>query len=327
MLAPDLLNTDLARVVPLMAAPAFFALFGLAALGAPLLALICRTGAEALRVQHLEVYARRLLRMAVSVSVLSGLVAAAALALALVRVTWAWDWIRSDPTAPGLWFVCALGYLVALLLARVTAPPRYQRSDSPLLKAFLLTLLSVALAWLSLAVLGDFATQAKAVLQAPGEGALSVAALNPPRLALPTLRLMASVLATLLLAVTCASALSMEYLMLRRDHDPFGRDAFAQALRLGARSALRSGILVAAAYPMTWMHLTDMLEGRPEAQAIKALLALSLAALLLGCLLWAMVSRSQRPHNAGPAMHMGLLSLWASLTLLFSAALLYFYAG
>lgn len=322
-----LLNTDIARVAPLMAAPAFFTLLALAALGAPMLALICRTGAEALRTQHLEVYARRLLRMAVSLAVLSGVVLAGALGLALARLPWAWDWVRSDPTAPALLALCAAAYVASLAAARASAPARYQRGDSPVLKAFVLALLSLVLAWLTLSVLGDFAQQARAVLLAPSEDSLTIAALAPPRLEPPGLHLAAAVLATMLLAVTCASAVSMEYLMLRRDHDPFGREAFAQALRLGARSSLRSGILVAATYPMTWMHLTTLLEGRPEAQAIKVLLAFSLGSLILACLLWAALSRSQRPHNSGPAMHGSLLCLWTCLALLLSAALLYFYAG
>lgn len=325
MLDSGLMTADIARMTPLMAAPAFFALFGLAALGAPLLALICRLGAEVLRTQYLEVYARRLLRMGVSVSVFSGLVAVGAFSLVFLRAGWAWDWVRSEPAAPALWLSCAVGYLLALILARVTAPPRYQRSDSPLLKAFLLSLLALALTWLSLSLAGDFAIQAKGVLAASPDEGLAVVALHPARITAPSLHMVASVAATLLLAVTCASAMSCGYLVLRRDHDPFGRDAFAQALRLGARTALRSGILVAAAYPMTWMHLTDLLEGRPEAQTIKALLASSLALLLAACGLWAVLSRSQRP-GGGVALHGGMFSLWMSLTLLFSAALLYFYA-
>lgn len=325
MFDPELVTADIARMIPFMAPPAFFALFGLAALGAPLLALICRLGSELLRIQYLEVYARRLLRMGVSASVLSGLVALACFALVFLRTGWAWDWIRSEPAAPVLWLSCAVGYMLALLLARVTAPPRYQRSDSPLLKTFVLTLLSVALTWLSLSVAADFALQAKAVLTATQDADMALAPLHPAQLVSPSLHMVASVGATLLLALTCASALSCGYLVLRRDHDPFGRDAYAQALRLGARCALRCGILVAAAYPMTWMHLTDLLEGRPEAQAIKALLAISLGLLLLACVLWAMLSRSQRP-GGGLALNGGLLLLWLSLTLLFSAALLYFYA-
>ncbi len=325
MFDSGLMTADIVRMAPLMAAPAFFALFGLAALGAPLLALVCRLGAEILRTQYLEVYARRLLRMGVSASVLSGLVALGSFALVFLRTDWAWDWARSEPAAPGLWLACAVGYMLALLLARVTAPPRYQRSDSPLLKTFVLAVLAVLLTWLSLSVAGDFALQAKAVLSAPVEGDMAVVLLQSARLSAPSLHMAASVGATLLLALTCASAMSCGYLVLRRDHDPFGRDAYAQALRLGARSALRCGILVAAAYPMTWMNLTDLLEGRPEAQAIKALLAFSLASLLAACGLWAVLSRSQRP-GGGLALNGGLLLLWLSLTLLFSAALLYFYA-
>lgn len=319
------MTADLARMVPFMAAPAFFALFGLAALGAPMLAFICRFGSELLRIQYLEVYARRLLRMGVSAAVLSGVVTLATFTLVFVRSEWAWDWARTEPAAPALWLACAVGYMLALLLARVTAPPRYQRSDSPLLKTFILMLLALALTWLSLSVAGDFALQAKAVLNAPEDSGLAVAQLHAASVTMPSLHMVASIGATLLLALTCAAAMSCCYLVLRRDHDPFGRDAYAQALHLGARSALRSGILVAAAYPMTWMHLTDLLEGRPEAQTIKALLAFSLAFLIGACALWAVLSRSQRP-GGGVALNGGMLFLWLSLTLLFSAALLYFYA-
>lgn len=317
---------DLVRIVPFVTAPAFFALCGLAALGAPILASVCLIAAEARRTQHPGAYARRVLRMAASMAVLTLFVIGAVVATASWRTPWVVDWLRASPLLPGTVAALMVAYAAALLLHRAGTPPRHQLSQTPIIKTLLLAVLSLIVLWLALGLMRDLVAQALAVLSATPEGSVAVVPLVHPALEYPTPHFLSAVAATMLLAVTSASALSMEYLLLRHDHEPFGRDAFAQILLLASRCSLRSGLLVAAAYPMTWSQLTNLLGEMPEAGAIKLLLTVSAGALLLACTLWAIISRSLRPHSRSGVIHCATLLLWLCLTCLLSAALVYTYA-
>jgi hypothetical protein len=319
-------NADLLRIVPFLTAPAFFALFGLAALGAPFVASICLIAAEIRRTLHPAAYARRVLRMAASMAVLSFLLTLAVTITAIWRTPWLQEWLRTSPQIPGALLVLMAVYAFSLILHRAGTPARHQMSQAPIIKTLLLAVFSIVVVWLSLSLVRDLVQQALEIISAPSGANVAIVSLIVPTLQMPTQHFLSAVAATILLAVTCSSGLSLEYLLLRRDHEPFGRDAFAHALLLGARCSLRSGLLVAAAYPMTWSQLTNLLGTMAEANAIKLLLTASASALLFACVCWAILSRSARPHDRAGLIHAATVFLWACLTCLLSAALIYSYA-
>ncbi len=321
---------ELLHIAAALAAPAFFLFFGLAALGSPLLAVICLTVGQLRGTQHPEAYARRLLRMALTCALPACLLLAGATGLALYRVPWLRDWLQAAPLVPALLAVVITAYCVSLLVWRVSRVAYRVRPDSPLPQAGALAVLAVAILWLALSLLRDLAAQAQAVLGAisvGGEGGIALAPLLKPDLSSTAPLLWAAVLACSLASAMCAGAWSLEYLLLRRDHEPFGRDAFAHAMRLAARSALRSGLLALSFLPALWNHLTD-LPGQPaDAQAVKALLISCGATIFLACSVWALLARSNRPCSRPALVHGALGLVWLGLTAALCAGLLHFYAG
>ncbi|MBA4358633.1 MAG: hypothetical protein C0405_13010 [Desulfovibrio sp.] len=115
--------------------------------------------------------------------------------------------------------------------------------------------------------------------------------------------------------------------MLRRDHEPFGREAFAHAMRLAARSALRSGLLSLSFLPVLWDQLTNLPGAPGDAQTVEALLLGCGGCVLLACATWIMLARSSRPCSRPVLVHGSLALVWLGLTLALCAALLHFYAG
>ncbi|MHC1701576.1 MAG: hypothetical protein AB9900_11485 [Humidesulfovibrio sp.] len=318
---------ELLRIPAALAAPAFFLFFGLAALGAPVLAAICLTVGQVRGTQHPEAYARRLLRMALTCALLACVVFAAATALALYRLPWLRDWLLAAPLAPALLALGIAAYCVSLLVLRMSRGAYQARPVNSLPPATALSVLAAFILWLALSLLRDLAAQARAVLGATAEGGISLAQLMPPDLSSTAPLLWAAVLASALAAVMCAGAWSLEYLLLRRDREPFGRDAFAHAMRLAARSSLRSGLLALSFLPALWGRLTDLPGAPAEAQAVMVLLISCGVCILAACALWITLARSKRPCSSPAQVHGALALVWLGLTLALSAALLHFYAG
>jgi hypothetical protein len=320
---------SLAELLPIVGAlsgPAFFLVFTLAALGAPLLAL-CSLLASALRsTAHPEAYARRLLRMALTCAAPSLLIIAAAAALAAYRTPWLADWVIAAPLGPGLLTVGALAFCASLATMRLSRPsPRHGRQNSLLGQAFILTLLAAAILWLALALGISLQDQAQAVLRAPRDGGIGVAPLITPDVtALPNL--WTALAASIALSAAAAGAISLEYLLLLRDREPFGRDALAHMLRLAARCTLRSTLLAAAFLPVLWMRLPAMPALTDGEIAAKALIGVCACACVLLCLFSGIVARSARPWSRSLSIHSAVIALWGGLTALLSIALLCHYA-
>jgi len=318
---------ELLRLPAALAAPAFFLFFGLAALGAPLLAAICLTVGQVHGTQHPEAYARRLLRMALTCAVLTSLVLACAIGLAMYRLPWLRDWLLAAPLVPALLALAVAAYCVSLTVLRLSPGSYRVQPAPPLLPAVVLSIVAVCILWLSLSLLRDLAAQVLAVLGAASEDGIALAPLLPPDLSSTGPLLWAAVLASTLAAAMCAGAWSLEYLLLRRDREPFGREAFAHALRLAARASLRSGLLALSFVPVLWSRLTALPGSPADAQAVKVLLGACCACILAACALWVMLARSKRPHSSPALVHGSLTLVWLGLTATLSAALLHFYAG
>lgn len=322
-----MLVSELLTICAALAAPAFFLFFGLAALGSPLLAVICLIAGQMRGTQHPEAYARRLLHMALLCALPMCLLLFAASGLILYRVPWLLDWLWAAQLPWALLALALLAYCVSLVVWRSSRSTRRARTDSPLAQALSLAALAMAVLWLMLSLLRDLTAQVQAVLSATPEGGLAVVPLLKPDLLSTTPLLWAAVLAAALACAMCAGAWSLEYLMLRRDREPFGREAFAHAMRLASRSSLRAGLLSLSFLPVLWDQLTNLPRTPADAQTVKVLLLGCGAGIFLACIAWLLLARSSRPRSRPMLVHGSLALVWLSLTLALSAALLRFYAG
>ncbi len=318
---------ELLRITAALAAPAFFLFFGLAALGAPLLAAICLTVGQVRGTQHPEAYARRLLRMALTCALLTCAVLAAIIGLALYRLPWLRDWLLAAPLVPALLAVAIAAFCVSLAVLRLSRGTYRSLPLNSLPPAAALSILSVVILWLTLSLLRDLAAQAQAVLGATSQGGITLAPLIQSVLSSTAPLLFAAVLASALASAMCAGAWSLEYLLLRRDREPFGRDAFAHAMRLAARSSLRSGLLALSFMPALWGRLTNLPNAPEDSLAVRTLLIACGVCILGACALWVTLARSKRPCSSPGLLHCSLTLVWLGLTAALSAALLRFYAG
>lgn len=315
---------DLLRLAGALAAPAFFLLVALAALGAPPAALICLLVGQARRTQHPEVYGRRLLRMALTCALPSLALLAACVVLGLMRVSWLADWLLATPLPPGLAALAALAYCAALAVHRASRPKyRHGREQGRITQATSLALLALACLWLGLLLAHGLGAQMQAVLAAPSEGGVSVAALLRPELDALTPLFWTIFLAAVPLAMACAGTVSLEYLLLLRDREPFGRDAFVQTLKLAARMSLRATLVAAAFLPALWSRIAAL---PSDAEPAQVLLFGCGSALLLACALWILLARSHRPCSRPLVIHLSVLLVWLALMLLLAAGLLCLYA-
>ncbi len=234
--------------------------------------------------------------------------------------------------------VAVLAFFASLLTVRLSRPSaRHARQNSPIGQAFVLSLVSLTILWLALVLGNGLLEQGKAVQLASAEMLSTGQAGGEPNLAVaPLLKLDATTLPSVLwlaltalvpLAITCAGTLSLEHLLLRRDREPFGREALTQMLRIAARSSLRSALLAAAFLPVLWTHLPEM-PALPEGLlAAKLLLALAGGCALLLMFCAGYLARSGRPWAHGMAAHATVLAAWVCLTFLLCVALFCFYGA
>lgn len=317
---------ELFSIAGALAAPAFFLAFGLAAVGAPLLALVCLAAGQLQTTQYIEAYSRRLLRMALTAALPALLALATVCAVGAAKAPWLVDWARAAPLGPGLMAVAIAAYLALLATQRRTGrPSRRARQGSPLLQTLILSILALGILLLLLALADALLGQARAVLHAPGEPLTVAPLVSPDVSALPPL-LWTALAAMVPLSMACASVLSLEYLLLLRDREPFGREALSQMLRIAGRSTLRTCLLSVAFLPVLWTRLPEM-PGQPEADVFaRGLLGLSGACALLACLCAGMVIRAGRPWSKAGPVHLAAVLLWMGLTALLGVAVLSFYA-
>jgi len=320
--------TELLPIAGALTAPAFFLLFALAALGSPLLALACLLSGQLCSTQYIEAYARRLLRMALTATVPALLAVVMVCPLLVYKASWVLDWFWASPVVPGLFTVCTLAFFASLLTMRLsTASPKHERQSGPIFQAFTLAALAVIILWLALVLAHGILVQAKAVLQTPVSEGLGVAPLIAPNASTPPSLLWTALAALVPLSTACAGVLSLEYLLLLRDREPFGREALTQMLRVAARCSLRSILLAAAFLPVLWMHLPEM-SALPEwLLTVRAMLGFAAGLIFLMFLCTGYLARCGRPWSHLFAIHLSAFAAWLCLTAQLSIVLLCFYGA
>lgn len=115
------------------------------------------------------------------------------------------------------------------------------------------------------------------------------------------------------LALACAGALALIWLVLRRRRDDYGRDYYVYAARACARWAAWTALGCAAAYGamagLVWTPMT----GTQYAEPFMVFSGAGAGLTLLGCLCWLFIARSAAPMRHKPAMFLGVALLWLGM--------------
>jgi len=319
---------DLLPIAGALSAPAFFLIFALAALGSPMLALVCLTAGKLRSTAIPEAYASRLTRMALTCALPALIIFLTGGGLAAYKAPWLADWLRAEPLGPGLFAVVVLAFCASLATMRLSRPSaRHGRQNNKLWQTFIICALAFVILILSLTFGATTLEQARAVLHTPMPEGIGVVPLVPLDLTNLPANVWTSLAALCALCMATAGAVSLEYLLFLRDREPFGRDALANVLRLAARCVLRSALLAGAFLPALWTHLPDMPLLSGGMLAAKVLLGITAFCCVMLCLCSGLVAHSTRPWSNTLCIHGALASIWLGLTACLSIVLVCFYAA
>jgi hypothetical protein len=121
---------------------------------------------------------------------------------------------------------------------------------------------------------------------------------------------------SLALAVGAAGALSLVYLLLRRNRDDYGRDYYTFALQLAAGWALFPTLAALALQAWPLLVAWRLTPATLLDQANIILWAAATGLLLAGCGLWLVLRRSPAPLRRKGTVVLSLILYWAALTCL-----------
>ncbi len=293
-------------------APAFFDVLGLAALGAPLLAFAAEAMGRAQRKAFLEKFAQHLTVMGFGLLLLALAVTAAGAGLATVRFPEIMERLHA-PGSPLFPFYGAMG---AVLLLHGLYRFGWGLPKGPhLALGALAGLASLTAVWLSLPALRGFAAllspetaTASGLLPAPGS---------------PFWPCLAQYAA---LAPALAGAMSLLFLLHRRDRDNYGRDYYAFSMRLAARWAALWVLPALAVQPWLLFSLEPGLRDLVLASPTALLWGLAALLMLLCAGTWWTVARSGSPMRLKGLMLGAALAAWLFHALLLALAAELFFA-
>lgn len=292
-------------ILSTVAAPAFFDVLGLAALGAPLIATVCEIQARVQRKAFLDKFAQHISVMGFAFLLLVLVVVGLGAALAAFRFQelFARVHVAGSP----------LFALYVVLAVTVVVHGLYRSTwrlgkQAHVALGCLACLCSLASVHVTLAALRGFAP----LLSWP-EKSLTMTRLLFPG---PGSPLWPSLVQYAALAVSYAGALGLLFLLHRRDRDNYGRDYYAFAMRLAASWAALAILPALAAQPWVLAVLEPALRGLVLTSSVALLWGGAAALMALCAFLWWTVSRSGSPLRLKGVMAGAGIAVWLFHTLL-----------
>ena len=292
-----------------MAAPTFFAMLFLAAMGAAVWAGLAHLAGTAKSRVFSELMARQLVGLAWPHLVLT--LAAGAF--------WVWSMGAQVPWLPGrflsgpmLFALIAVSATLLLCLAAQAAWGTLQ-PNRPLRLVVCLAAALAALAGIYLALAG--LKDVTAALLGGGTHDLPAMRLylpGPSALFWPALAGLAA------LALTDGGGLGLVWMTIRRNKDDFGRDYYNFALPRTARSGLLGGVIFLACQGWLLAALPPELRTLVLSGQLGLFWGAGLACVLLACLCWLLVARSATPLRLKGAGFIALVLLWPGHLLVFT---------
>ena len=281
-----------------MAAPAFFGLLGLAALGSPLVALLGEIAANTKKRVFYDKYGQQTAAMGLSLLIVTIAVYVVGGFLAVNRRPQLMD--SFHPMTPES--MIAMGALATFVLfAAVQALTWKKLRTSKGLHISIGVVAALASAiWIALTI------PAKLQLSLPGAQTANLAMAESLALPLTVMHVF--------LLVSAAAGLSLAFLVLRRNKDDFGRDYYTFSLNLAARWAAIS--MIAALLCHGWLLAVLPDAARTLTMNTPLLFVwIGAAALALTCIgVWAALARSKAPLQLKGLAFAALVFLWLAHT-------------
>ncbi|MEZ7198752.1 hypothetical protein [Pseudodesulfovibrio karagichevae] len=283
-------------LIAYMLAPAFFSLLGMAALGSPAIAVLGEISAKTRKKVFFDKYGQQTAAMGLILTVALILICGASFGLAMVKFPKLFE-AYFTPGSPFFQGSVAIGvFLVAGLLYFTTW--KKLRNAKPAHIALGLVATFAALSGLAMIV------PAKLLFNFSLNGSTGDALTNTAILAQPMSAMYA------LLVLSAAAAMSLGYLILRRNKDDFGRDYYGFALRMAARWALLP--MIGFLGCQFWLYsrlpadIQALVLGTPLAYVWTALICIG----AICCFIWLFLSRKESPMRLKGLAVLSLALFW-----------------
>lgn len=269
------------KIIGLMLAPAFFSLLGMAGIGSPAIAVLGEISAKTKKKVFFDKYGQQTGAMGLILLILLIAIYGATIGLGMSRYP---QLIQANLTPSSPFFLGTIGMGVFALFGLVYFLTwKKMRNAKPL--HIILGLIS------ALAGLGAVA------IVTPAKLTFNMAQGSPSQEALAQIGAMALPMSVMyaLLVLSAAAALSLVYLVIRRNKDDFGRDYYNFSLRLAARWATLPMVAFLGCQGWLFATLTEKIKtlvlGTPLAYIWGGLTILGVACALI----WIIIARSESP--------------------------------
>ncbi|KAB1440369.1 hypothetical protein [Pseudodesulfovibrio senegalensis] len=293
--------TESLTLVAQMAAPAFFDLMGLAALGAAFVATLNQLAAQNSSKAFYDKYAQQTAIMGLGLLGISMAAVAIAGTVAINRMPWLGQWL-SDTSSPFMPFYASVGLGIILYIPYALLWKRFRKHKMLHTMLGAITsgslLAGLALFVAALYIFGITTTGASSTFEV-AELPLHSGSFFWPLTVQYTL-----------FAISAAAGLSLVYLVLRRNKDDFGRDYYKFSLPLAARWALGAMLLEMASQAWLFALLSPEARTLVLQTGMGALWGGLLGFSLICCLLWLLLARSAHPMRMKWLAFVGALLLW-----------------
>ena len=296
-------------------APAFFDVLGLAALGAPALAVAAEIQGRAQRKAFLDKFAQHVSVMGFGLLLLVLVVGGGGAVLAGMRFQEIMSRLHA-PGSPLYAFYAAMG--LALLTHGLYRCTWKIAKGAHCGLGVLAALSSLAAIHASLPGLRGFAP----LLSAEGRDMRLAALLFPG----PGSPLWPCLMQYAALSLALAGGLALLFLLHRRDRDNYGRDYYAFSMRRAASWAAWSLVPALAVQPWILFSLEPELRALVLVSPVVMLWALALVVMLACLLLWMAVARSGSPMRLKGLMVVAGCGIWVFHSLLLAVAVNLFFS-
>ena len=283
-------------LIAYMLAPAFFSLLGMAALGSPAIAVLGEISAKTRKKVFFDKYGQQTAAMGLILTVAMILICGASLGLAMVK----FPDLYAEYITPGTPFFNGLAAIAVFVVAGLLYFSTWKK------------LRTAKAAHMALGLVATFGAIIGLAIIVPAKLALNFSLTETTGDALTNTAIMAQPMSAMyaLLALSAAAAMSLSYLIIRRNKDDFGRDYYNFALRMAARWALLP--MIGFLGCQGWLYsrfptnIQTLILGTPLAYVWTALVCIGAVC----CFIWLFLGRSESPLRLKGLAFLTLALFW-----------------